>query len=153
MCVQISNTATCFMILVFHVVLWGFFLDYLCWSLSLFSLSPSFCSSALTAPDSWRWNRKFDFKHLQKGGLTFDQHAVWCCDMKFASREPGQRTLCCKKKGLGGHWSPWQRGAKVKGLLERNKPFNPTPGPLSCIWCSIHRNRIESWALRAERRL
>ena len=51
------------------------------------------CSSALTALDSWRWNRNFDIKHLHKGGLTFDHAAVWCCDIKFASWEPWQQTL------------------------------------------------------------
>lgn len=123
--------------------LWGSFFFQLWLPSGLLSPPSILCSSALTAPDSWRWNRNFDIKHLHKGGLTFDQRAVWCCDIKFASWEPWQRTL--PQKGVMPE--PCQGAAKVKGLLGRNKPSNPTQGPCKAfdVQCTEIEWKIEPW--------
>lgn len=92
--------------------------------LSCSPLPPSIlCSSALTALDSRRWNRNFDITHLQKKEgwpLISTPFDVMTWNLHHGSPGSGR-----KRRGL----MLGEGSAKVKGLLGRNKPSNPTRGP------------------------
>lgn len=88
------------------------------------SLPPSI-ASALTAPDSRRWNRNFDIKHLQRSPDLWSERPFDVVTPNLHHWEPGQRTR--RHRGLKPE--SCHGTVKVKGLLDKNKPSNPTQGP------------------------